>query len=51
MCKNHSKKSCCLNPGQEKADPDNCSPEQIKECHGDDRKHPCENDSKENCQK
>ena len=22
-------------------DPKTCSPEQIRECHGSDRKHPC----------
>ena len=51
MCTKHSKKRCCLNPEQEKANPGNCSPEQIKECHGDDKKYLCENDRKENCQK
>jgi len=26
--------------------PENCTPEQIKECHGDTKEHPC---IKENC--
>jgi hypothetical protein len=51
MCKNHSKKRCCLGPEQRKANPGDCSPEQIKECHGNDKKHPCENDGKEDCGK
>jgi hypothetical protein len=51
MCKNHSKKRCCLNPEQKKAKTGECSPEQIKKCHGDDKKHPCKNDRKENCGK
>ena len=51
MCTKRSKKRCCLNSEQRKANPGNCSAEQIKECHGDDKKHPCEKDRKENCQK
>ncbi len=27
-------------------DPKTCSPEQIKECHGDSATHPCETDNK-----
>jgi hypothetical protein len=28
-------------PEKLKDRPENCTPEQIKECHGDDKKHPC----------
>ncbi len=28
-------------------DPKECTPEQIKECHGDTAKHPCESSSEE----
>ncbi|WP_167590624.1 hypothetical protein [Oceanidesulfovibrio indonesiensis] len=40
---------CCQKPDQLKGKPQECSPEQIKKCHGDDPTHPChaENDSKE----
>ena len=48
MCTKHSKKRCCLNPERRKADTGNCSSEQIKECHGNDKHHPCTNEKKEN---
>jgi hypothetical protein len=38
--KNESK---CKKPEKLKGKPSECSPEQIKECHGDTKKHPCEN--------
>ena len=39
----------CSQPAEEKKrDPKQCSPEQIKECHGDAAKHPCVD---EGCQK
>jgi len=31
----------CTKSEEEKKDPKECSPEQIKECHGDEKKHPC----------
>ena len=35
-------KGCgCQQPGKLKDTPENCSPEQIRECHGDAEKHPC----------
>ena len=34
-------KDGCLQPEKGKGDPRDCSPEQIKECHGEVRKHPC----------
>ena len=38
MCK---KTNCCQKPEQLKGEPQDCSPEQIKECHGPSKKHPC----------
>ena len=36
MCQN-----CCQQPNNLKDKPENCSPEQIRECHGDTKDHPC----------
>lgn len=36
MCQN-----CCQQPDKLKEQPENCSPEQILECHGDAKDHPC----------
>jgi len=36
MCQN-----CCQQPTQLKDKPENCTPEQIRECHGDEKDHPC----------
>ncbi|MBW2112873.1 MAG: winged helix-turn-helix transcriptional regulator [Deltaproteobacteria bacterium] len=36
MCQN-----CCQQPTQLKDKPENCTPEQIKKCHGDEKNHPC----------
>lgn len=37
MCKN-----CCQQPDKLKTKPGECTPEQIKECHGDEQEHCCE---------
>jgi ArsR family transcriptional regulator len=37
---------CCQQPDKLKDKPEKCSPEQIRECHGDTKEHPC---IKENC--
>lgn len=34
-------KALCMFPEKLKDKPENCTPEQIKECHGDDKDHPC----------
>lgn len=34
-------KDCCQHPDLLKGKPGECSPEQIKECHGDEKDHPC----------
>ena len=38
MCE---KSNCCQKPEQLKGKPEECSPEQIKKCHGDVKKHAC----------
>jgi hypothetical protein len=37
MCKEN-----CEHPEKLKSKPGECTPEQIKECHGDTKNHPCE---------
>lgn len=37
MCQN-----CCEQPDKLKDKPENCSPQQIRECHGDVKKHLCD---------
>jgi ArsR family transcriptional regulator len=32
---------CCQHPEKLKGTPEGCTPEQIKECHGDTKDHPC----------
>jgi ArsR family transcriptional regulator len=36
MCQN-----CCEHQDKLKDKPENCTPEQIRECHGDTKEHPC----------
>jgi hypothetical protein len=48
MC---DKKEDCQKPEKEKQDPKKCTPEQIKECHGDVKEHPCEKKEGEGEQK
>jgi len=36
-----TKKAKCLKPEDLKARPQDCSPEQIRRCHGTGRTHPC----------
>lgn len=40
-------KSCCQQPQKLKDKPEACTPEQIRECHGDVKNHPCEGEKKE----
>jgi ArsR family transcriptional regulator, arsenate/arsenite/antimonite-responsive transcriptional repressor len=37
---------CCERPEKLKGKPEECTPEQIRECHGDERKHPCKEGEK-----
>ena len=32
---------CCQKPENLKDKPENCTPEQIKKCHGEQTEHPC----------
>ena len=34
-------KDCCQHPKRLTGKPEECTPEQIKECHGDEKEHPC----------
>ena len=38
MCESQTK---CLKPKNLKGEPKDCSPQQVRKCHGDVRKHPC----------
>jgi len=40
MCESESEKRC-THPERLKGKPGECSPEQIKECHGEAAEHPC----------
>jgi ArsR family transcriptional regulator len=40
-------KDCCEHPDKLKGKPEECSEQQIKECHGDVNKHPCEEENKQ----
>ena len=45
MC---DKKDCgCQKPEELKTKPEECTPEQIKKCHGDVKEHPCAEKPKE----
>ena len=46
MCCNNEKNSCC-NPEILKEKPGECCAEQIEECHGTDKEHPCCENNKE----
>lgn len=39
-------KTQCQKPEELKGKPEECSPEQIKECHGEILEHPCLNSEK-----
>jgi len=45
MCCRNSRAECC-HP-EEKRDPKECTPEQIRECHGEVAEHPCQVREKE----
>ncbi len=34
-------KQCCQKPEKLKGKPGECSPKQVKECHGSDKNHSC----------
>ena len=41
MCCSNEKKEGCQKPENLKDKPEDCSPEQIRECHGDVKEHSC----------
>lgn len=41
MCSSNEKKEGCRKPENLKGSPEDCSPEQIRICHGDVEEHPC----------
>ena len=41
MCGSDEKSKGCQRPEKLKGKPEDCSPEQIRECHGDAEEHPC----------
>jgi len=46
-CEKEGAKMCdckCQYPEKLKGKPEECTPEQIKECHGDSEEHPCEDE-------
>jgi len=44
MCE---KGKCCQRPKKLKGKPKDCTPQQVKECHGDVQKHPCKPENKQ----
>ncbi|WP_277623686.1 hypothetical protein [Candidatus Contubernalis alkaliaceticus] len=36
----------CQKPEKRENEPGKCSPEKIKECHGDEENHPCQDGKK-----
>ena len=44
MCRSNENKQGCQKPEKLKGKPEDCSPEQIRECHGDVKEHPCVTD-------
>lgn len=38
---------CCQQPQKLKGKPEECTAEQIRECHGEVKDHPCEGEKKE----
>ena len=47
MCDKDDKKCGCQNPPECKGSPKDCSPEQIKKCHGEEKGHPCVEEGKQ----
>ncbi len=45
-CDDKKKEKRCLKPENLKDRPEDCAPEQIQECHGDDKEHPCTDEKK-----
>jgi len=41
MCCCNDKKQACQRPKNLKGKAENCTPHQIRKCHGEAKKHPC----------
>jgi hypothetical protein len=41
VCQSNEKKESCQKPQNLKGKPEDCSPKQIRECHGGVEEHPC----------
>lgn len=41
MCQRRRMCCCCCKPRKSTGRPEDCTPEQVRECHGDDEEHPC----------
>ncbi len=48
MC---DEKNKCQQPEKLEEKPEECSPEQVEECHGDVKEHPCTEETEETEQK
>jgi hypothetical protein len=44
MCEDMESKEICEHPEKLKGKPGECTPEQIRECHGDIEEHLCEDE-------
>ncbi len=40
-------KNCCHQPEKLKTTPQECTPEQVKECHGEEENHPCSEENQQ----
>jgi hypothetical protein len=45
-CKDNSQECCCEKPDRLKERPQACTPEQIRECHGEVQEHTCASEGK-----
>lgn len=41
MPRKDNNECCCEKPDRLKSKPEECTPEQIRECHGESAEHPC----------
>ena len=47
MCCCNDKKEGCQKPENLNGKPEDCTPEQIRKCHGSDKDHPCVDNAKD----
>jgi hypothetical protein len=43
MCcqEDHRERACCEKPHRLRDRPQECTPEEVRECHGEGKEHPC----------